>query len=94
MKATAWEHLLDGRFKARHPRRALWELFSDQRGRVWGAVLLFCIKQTPASLMPLVVGLIIDVLTRGGAFSRILWMRRPPRWTPNPSAWFRRRWCG
>lgn len=70
----AWEKLLDGRFDSKHPRRTLWNLFADQRGRVVGAVTLYVIKQTPASLLPLVVGMIIDVLTNGGAFSKILWI--------------------
>jgi ATP-binding cassette, subfamily B, bacterial len=69
-----WENLLDGRFDTKHPRRTLWNLFADQRGRVCGAVALYVIKQTPASLLPLVVGMIIDVLTNGGAFSKILWI--------------------
>lgn len=70
----AWENLLDGRFDSKHPRRTLWNLFADQRRRVFGAVALYVIKQTPASLLPLVVGMIIDVLTNGGAFSKILWI--------------------
>jgi ATP-binding cassette, subfamily B, bacterial len=70
----AWENLLDGRFDSKHPRRTLWGLFADQRGRVYGAVALFVIKQSPGSLLPLVVGMIIDVLTNGGAFSKILWI--------------------
>jgi len=71
-----WEKLLDGRFNSKHPRRTLWSLFSDQRGRVFGAVVLFIIKQTPASLMPLAVGMIIDALTQGGpgAFKKICWI--------------------
>ena len=36
----AWEKLLDGRFDSKHPGRTLWNLFSDQRGRVAGAVTL------------------------------------------------------
>jgi ATP-binding cassette subfamily B protein len=73
---TSWEKLLDGRFDSRHPRRTLWNLFSDQRGRVFGAVALYIVKQTPASLMPLAVGMIVDALTRGGdnAFRKILWI--------------------
>jgi ATP-binding cassette subfamily B protein len=71
---SAWEKLLDGRFDSKHPRRTLWNLFSDQRGRVFGAVALYVVKQTPASLMPLAVGMIVDVLTTGGAFSKILWI--------------------
>lgn len=71
-----WEKLLDGRFNSRQPRRTLWHLFSDQRGRVFGAVTLYVIKQTPASLMPLAVGMIVDALTAGGgdAFRKILFI--------------------
>ena len=69
-----WEKLLDGRFDSKQPRRTLWNLFSDQRGRVFGAVTLYIIKQSPASLLPLAVGMIVDVLTNGGAFSKILWI--------------------
>jgi ATP-binding cassette subfamily B protein len=71
-----WENLLDGRFNSKQPRRTLWNLFSDQRGRVWGAVALYIVKQTPASLMPLAVGMIVDALTSGGpgAFRKILWI--------------------
>ena len=74
--AAPWEKLLDGRFDSQHPRRTLWNLFSDQRGRVFGAVLLFIIKQSPGSLLPLAVGKIVDALTKnsGGAFHRILWI--------------------
>ncbi len=74
--AAAWEKLLAGRFDSRHPRRTLWNLFADQRGRVAGAVTLYVIKQTPASLLPLAVGMIVDALTTGGpgAFRRILWI--------------------
>ena len=71
-----WENLLDGRFDSKHPRRTLWNLFSDQRGRVFGAAALFVVKQTPASLMPLAVGMIVDALTTGGngAFRKILFI--------------------
>jgi ATP-binding cassette subfamily B protein len=74
--SAPWENLLDGRFDSKHPRRTLWNLFSDQRGRVFGAVVLFIIKQTPASLMPLAVGMIVDALTTGGngAFRKILFI--------------------
>lgn len=76
MHTTSWEKLLDGRFDSKHPRRTLWNLFSDQRGRVLGAVTLYIIKQTPASLLPLAVGMIVDQLTHGGegAFRKILWI--------------------
>ena len=72
--AAPWENLLDGRFDSKHPRRTLWNLFSDQRGRVFGAVGLYIIKQSPASLLPFAVGMIVDLLTKGedGAFRRIL----------------------
>ncbi len=71
-----WEKLLDGRFDSKHPGRTLWGLFSDQRGRVAAAVTLYIIKQSPGSLLPLAVGLIVDTLTHGGdgAFHRILWI--------------------
>jgi ATP-binding cassette subfamily B protein len=67
-----WEKLLDGRFDSKHPRRTLWNLFSDQRGRVVAAAVLYVIKQSPASLLPFVVGMIVDTLTKGGSFQRIL----------------------
>lgn len=72
----AWENLLDGRFDSKHPRRTLWGLFADQRGRVFGAVALYIIKQSPASLLPLAVGMIVDALTKGGegAFRKILFI--------------------
>jgi hypothetical protein len=43
-------------------------------GRVWGALGLYVIKQSPASLLPLAVGMIVDTLTKGGpgAFRKIL----------------------
>ena len=72
----AWEKLLDGRFDSKHPGRTLWNLFSDQRGRVAAAVALYVIKQSPGSLLPLAVGMIVDALTKGddGAFRKILWI--------------------
>lgn len=74
--AAPWEILLDGRFDSKHPRRTLWNLFSDQRRRVFGAVTLYIVKQSPASLLPFAVGLIVDTLTRGGpgAFRHILFI--------------------
>jgi ATP-binding cassette, subfamily B, bacterial len=74
--AAPWEKLLDGRFDSKHPRRTLWNLFSDQRGRVFGAATLFIIKQSPGSLLPLAVGMIVDTLTKNadGAFHRILFI--------------------
>jgi ATP-binding cassette subfamily B protein len=76
LHTASWEKLLDGRFDSKHPRRTLWNLFADQRGRVFGAVTLYIIKQTPASLLPLAVGMIVDALTKGGegAFRKILWI--------------------
>ena len=72
----AWEKLLDGRFDSRRPGRTLWNLFADQRGRVWGAVILYVIKQSPASLLPLAVGMIVDALTHigPGTFRKILFI--------------------
>ena len=66
--------MLDGRFDSKRPGRTLWGLFEDQRGRVALAVLLFIIKQSPGSLLPLAVGMIVDALTTGGdgAFRHIL----------------------
>lgn len=74
--AAPWENLLDGRFDSKHPRRTLWNLFADQRNRVFGAVALYVVKQSPASLMPFAVGLIIDALTKGGpgAFRHIVFI--------------------
>jgi ATP-binding cassette, subfamily B, bacterial len=71
-----WEKLLDGRFDSQHPRRTLWNLFSDQRGRVFGALALYVVKQSPASLLPLAVGMIVDTLTKGGegAFRKIVFI--------------------
>ena len=71
-----WEALLDGRFDSKRPGRTLWRLFDDQHGKVFAAVALYIIKQTPASLMPLAVGLIVDTIAAGGAgaFRKILWI--------------------
>lgn len=73
---SPWENLLDGRFDSKRPGRTLWRLFSDQRSRVFGAVGLYIIKQMPASLTPLAVGMIVDALTpvREGSFRRVLWI--------------------
>jgi len=73
---ASWDALLDGRFDSTRPGRTLWRLFADQRGKVFGAVALFVIKQSPASLMPFAVGLIVDALTpvTDGSFHRILWI--------------------
>jgi ATP-binding cassette subfamily B protein len=74
--STPWETLMDGRFDSAQPGRTLWRLFSGQHRRVWGTVTLFVIKQSPASLFPLAVGMIIDALTpvRDGSFQRVLWI--------------------
>lgn len=78
MKPTAapWEKLLDGRFDSKNPVRTLWSLFSDQRGKVIGTVALYVIKQSPASLFPLAIGLIVDALTplRSDSLQRVLWI--------------------
>ena len=41
---------LDGRFNSRQPRRTLWHLFSDQRGRVFGAVLAAGVVEIAAGI--------------------------------------------
>lgn len=71
-----WDALLDGRFDSKRPGRTLWGLFSDQRRQVATAVVLYIIKQAPASLMPLAVGMIVDALTppRAGSFQKVLWI--------------------
>jgi ATP-binding cassette subfamily B protein len=71
-----WDALLDGRFDSKRPGRTLWGLFSDQRRQVATAVVLYIIKQAPASLMPLAVGMIVDALTppREGSFHKVLWI--------------------
>ena len=74
--SSPWDVLLDGRFDSVRPGRTLWHLFSDQRGKVFGAVVLYVIKQSPASLMPLAVGMIVDALTpvTAGSLPRVLWI--------------------
>ena len=69
-----WEALLAGRFDSSRPGRTLWQLFADQRGKVFGCIALFVIKQSPASLMPFAVGMIVDALTtlRDDSFHRVL----------------------
>jgi ATP-binding cassette, subfamily B, bacterial len=71
-----WETLLDGRFDSKRPGRTLWRLFDDQRRQVSGAVALFIIKQSPTSLMPLAIGMIVDSLTpvRPDSFRRVLYI--------------------
>ena len=73
---ASWEELLDRRFDSNRPGRTLWSLFADQRRAVCLAVVLYIIKQSPASLMPLAIGMIVDALTKGGdaAFTRVLWI--------------------
>jgi ATP-binding cassette subfamily B protein len=73
---SSWDALLDGRFDSSRPGRTLWKLFADQRGKVFGSIALFIVKQSPASLMPLAVGMIVDALTplRDGSFRRVLWI--------------------
>jgi ATP-binding cassette, subfamily B, bacterial len=73
---SPWERLLDGRFVSAHPGRTLWRLFDDQRGKVWAATALYLIKQSPGSLLPLAVGMIVDALTplREDSFRRVLWI--------------------
>jgi len=68
--------LLDGRFDSKRPGRTLWHLFDDQRRKVFSAVALYVIKQSPASLFPLAVGMVVDALTpvREDSFRRILWI--------------------
>jgi ATP-binding cassette subfamily B protein len=68
--------LLAGQFDSTRPGRTLWQLFAGQRGKVFGCVILFIIKQSPASLMPFAVGMIVDALTplRDGSFQRVLWI--------------------
>jgi ATP-binding cassette subfamily B protein len=76
-KHTApWDFLLTGRFDSKRPGRTLWGLFADQRRKVFLAAGLYIIKQTPASLLPLFVGMMVDALTSGGtdAFHKVLWL--------------------
>ena len=60
--STPWDALMDNRFDSTHPGRTLWRLFADQRRKVAGTVALFVVKQSPASLFPLAVGMIVDAL--------------------------------
>jgi ATP-binding cassette subfamily B protein len=54
----------------------LWNLFADQRRQVYTAIGLYIIKQSPASLLPLAVGMIIDSLSLPSdqAMRRVLWI--------------------
>lgn len=78
MKSTnaPWEKLLDGRFDSKRPVHTLWQLFADQRGKVFSTVVLYVIKQSPASLFPLAIGMIVDALTplRPDSLQRVLWI--------------------
>ena len=71
-----WNLLLDGRFNSKRPGRTLWALFSGERWSIAIAVTLYVIKQAPASLLPLAVGMIIDALTpvKDDSFRRVLWI--------------------
>jgi ATP-binding cassette subfamily B protein len=73
---TPWDALLDGRFNSKRPWHTLWNLFVGERRRVWTAIILYVIKQAPASLLPLAVGMIVDALTppRPESFQRVLWI--------------------
>ena len=70
------DFLPERRFDSAHPLRTLWRLFDGQRKKALGAVLLFVIKQSPASLMPLAVGMIVDALTpvTESSMRRVLWV--------------------
>jgi len=69
-----WDALLDGRFDSKHPGRTLWSLFSEERRSIAFAVALYVVKQAPASLLPLAVGMIVDALTplQDGSMHRVL----------------------
>lgn len=73
---SPWDMLLDGRFDSKRPGRTLWALFSGERLSIALAVALYVVKQAPASLLPLAVGMIIDALTplKDDSFRRILWI--------------------
>ena len=72
--ASPADFLLDGRFDSKRPRRTLWRLFDGQRREVFWAVTFYIIKQAPASLLPLAVGLMVDALTplREDSLRRVL----------------------
>ena len=69
-----WDALLDGRFDSKHPGRTLWSLFSEEHRSIAFAVALYVVKQAPASLLPLAVGMIVDALTplQDGSMHRVL----------------------
>jgi ATP-binding cassette subfamily B protein len=73
---SPWDILLDGRFDSKCPGRTLWALFSGEHRAIVIAVIVYVIKQAPASLLPLAVGMIVDALTplRDDSFRRILWI--------------------
>ncbi len=48
-----------------YPAR-VWNVFSDQHGRVLGAIALYVVKQLTASLLALAVGTIVPVPTKRG----------------------------
>jgi len=73
-RTSPWDRLLDGRFRSKHPGRTLWSLFSGQYPAVFSALALYVLKQAPTSLLPLIVGIIIDSLSpvREGAWHRVV----------------------
>lgn len=75
-RQSPWDILLDGRFDSKRPGRTLWALFSGERRSIAIAVALYVVKQAPASLLPLAVGMIIDALTplKDDSFRRVLWI--------------------
>ncbi|MFO1477182.1 MAG: ABC transporter ATP-binding protein [Verrucomicrobiota bacterium] len=70
---SAVDALLE-RFDSKHPRRTLWRLFDDQRRLVFAAAGFYIIKQAPASLFPLALGMVVDALTplRPESWHRVL----------------------
>lgn len=75
-RSSPWDDLLDGRFNSQRPGRTLWALFADQRSSVYAAIAVYVVKQAPTSLLPLIVGMIIDSLTpvHAGTWTHILWV--------------------
>ena len=59
---TALEH----NYRGEHPVQTFLYLYSDQRGRMALAALLFIIKHSPVWAMPLLTAHIIDVVATGG----------------------------